>query len=71
MIEGVATDVDGRYSPGCDIGGNRAVDLADLSALLSQFGSPGPGLTADLDEDGDVDLADLAMLLSRFGQLCP
>ena len=54
-----------------DIDGNRAVDVADLAALLSQLGSSGSDLTADLDEDGDVDLADLAALLSRFGRLCP
>lgn len=53
-----------------DLDGNGTVDLADLTMLLSQFGSFGPGLPADIDADGDVDLADLTLLLSNFGTVC-
>jgi YVTN family beta-propeller protein len=59
-------------TPPCvgDVDGSGGVDLADLTLLLSQFGSFGPGLSADLDADGDVDLADLTLLLSNFGSDC-
>lgn len=54
-----------------DTDGDRDVDLADLSALLSQFGLSGPDLSGDLDGDDDVDLGDLTALLSHFGLMCP
>jgi hypothetical protein len=55
-----------------DLDGNGAVDLADLAALLANFGTPagaehGDG---DMDFDGDVDLGDLAALLANFGAGC-
>ncbi len=56
-----------------DLTGDGAIDLADLSVLLSEFGvlcSPDP-CTADIDHDGDVDLADLSSLLAVFGTSCP
>lgn len=60
--------------PGCagDVNGDCLVDLSDLTALLSHFGSPSGGLRAngDLDSDGDVDLDDLTSLLSTFGTDC-
>ena len=58
-----------KWLPG-DIDRDGSVDLGDLSTLLSQFGSSGPGLSGDLDRDGDVDLGDLATLLSHFGVIC-
>lgn len=47
-------------------------DLADLSALLTHYGSVGKVSFAqgDVDEDGDIDLVDLAYLLARFGSGC-
>ncbi|MEP0847381.1 MAG: hypothetical protein HRF50_11270 [Phycisphaerae bacterium] len=61
-------------APDCpgDLNGDLVVDLADLSALLTNFGAGG-GMTladGDLDGDGDVDLADLSALLERFGATC-
>lgn len=61
--------------PSCsgDVDGNGLVDLADLSALLSHFGTVCGATTADgdVDADADVDLGDLALLLANFGTLCP
>lgn len=59
---------------GCvaDLNGDGAVDLADLSVLLANFGTGG-GAThgmGDLNGDGAVDLADLADLLVAFGGSC-
>ncbi|MBI5866418.1 MAG: hypothetical protein HZB38_18260 [Planctomycetes bacterium] len=55
-----------------DLNGDGVVDLADLTTLLSHFGTAS-GATAgdgDMDGDGDVDLADLTALLSQFGTTC-
>lgn len=65
-------DLQITYPASCpaDLDGSGAVDLADLSLLLSQFGSTGAGLDGDIDGDGDVDLTDLAALLASFGSTC-
>ncbi len=55
-----------------DLDGDCDVDLADLSILLSNYGTTS-GATyedGDLDGDGDVDLADLALLLANYGTEC-
>lgn len=55
-----------------DIDGNNQVGLADLSTLLSNFGTMG-GATfedGDLNNDGDVLIDDLSLLLSYFGVDC-
>lgn len=56
-----------------DLDGDGDVDLADLSALLTNYGTPGGASFADgdIDGDGDVDLADLSELLTAFGTMCP
>ncbi|MEP0845628.1 MAG: hypothetical protein HRF50_02280 [Phycisphaerae bacterium] len=56
-----------------DLNGDGVRDLADLSALLSNYGSPA-GMTyedGDMDGDGDVDLADLSAILEVYGLACP
>jgi len=52
-----------------DLDNDRDVDLADLAALLSNFGDSGT-CDGDLDCDGDVDLTDLAALLAVYGMSC-
>jgi hypothetical protein len=54
-----------------DVDFDRDVDLTDLAALLSSYGSafetPTYDSQADFDLDGDVDLTDLAALLADYG----
>lgn len=54
-----------------DINLDGIVNLADLTLLLSGFGSSGAELEdGDINNDGLVDLTDLSLLLSSFGQGC-
>lgn len=59
---------------GCELPGDfdsdGDVDLADLGALLADFGCAGecPG---DIDGDGQTDLGDLGLILANFGAACP
>lgn len=62
-------------APPCeaDLNGDHVVDIGDLTALLSHFGTAS-GAThedGDMDADGDIDLVDLATLLASFGVPCP
>lgn len=60
----------GEPLPG-DLDHSGTVDLADLSTLLSSFGSSGVlPEDGDLDGDGAVTLADLSVLLENFGASC-
>lgn len=67
-------DADGTTPCFGDISGNGAVDLADLSIMLSGFGTcsgqSGYSPAADLVLNGCVDLSDLAALLAEFGTVC-
>jgi photosystem II stability/assembly factor-like uncharacterized protein len=58
-------------SPAGDVDGDGDVDLADLAALLSAYGTcagdPVYNPAADFDSSGCIDLADLAVLLSHYG----
>lgn len=58
------------YCPS-DLDDDHDVDIADLTILLSQFGTSGAGVPGDLNRDGVVDIGDLATLLSNFGAACP
>ncbi|MEP0845410.1 MAG: right-handed parallel beta-helix repeat-containing protein [Phycisphaerae bacterium] len=55
-----------------DLDGDGDVDLADLSALLTNFGTAAGAAPedGDIDGDGDVDLADLSELLTSYGASC-
>lgn len=58
--------------PPGDLNDDGDIDLSDLAALLSYFGTPS-GATwpyGDLDGDEAVTLTDLAILLSNFGSSC-
>ena len=46
-----------------DLDGNGTVDAADLSILLSSWGSA----AGDLNGDGSTDAADLTILLNNWG----
>ena len=64
-----------QLTPPCtvagDANGDDAVNGADLSVLLSQFGqSVTPGTGADFNGDGLVNGADLSVLLANFGVAC-
>ncbi len=52
-----------------DLDNDRDVDLADLGALLANYGNS-EGCAGDLDCDGDVDQADLVALLAVYGMSC-
>ncbi|MBT5658205.1 MAG: hypothetical protein HOI89_10530 [Phycisphaerae bacterium] len=49
-----------------DMDGSGEVDITDLLAFLSVFGTP----DADLNGDGAGDINDLLILLSQFGSVC-
>jgi hypothetical protein len=53
-----------------DFDGNGATDLDDLLAVLSAFGSSGPGVP-DTNGDDLTDLNDLLAVLGAFGTACP
>ena len=55
-----------------DVNGDQLVNGADLSVLLTQFGtSVNPaGSGADFNKDGLVNGSDLSILLARFGASC-
>lgn len=50
-----------------DLDRSGAVDGADLSLLLAEWGRCGTGCEADLDQSGMVDGADLAVMLAAWG----
>lgn len=56
-----------------DLNGDNSIDLADLSALLANYGmmSGATYSDGDLDGNGAVDLSDLSALLSVYGTTCP
>lgn len=56
-----------------DLDGDGDIDLADLSALLANYGMTSGAVyeDGDLDGDGDVDLSDLSALLAVYGTTCP
>lgn len=56
-----------------DVNNDNVTDLADLTILLSNFGTLSGAVfgDGDLEGDGDVDLGDLTILLSGFGSSCP
>lgn len=55
-----------------DVDGDGDVDIGDLTALLSAFGScsgdPNYNVNADVDGEPCIAIADLTLLLSNFGR---
>ncbi|MFM9957637.1 MAG: multicopper oxidase domain-containing protein [Phycisphaerales bacterium] len=60
------------FCPG-DLNNDGAVNTADLTIFLGQFGNAViiPGTGADFNGDGFVNTPDLTFFLGRFGQPCP
>lgn len=60
--------------PACcpgDLNGDHVVDLADLAAIISNYGAnPATRAMGDLNGDTVIDLADLALMLSNYGHTC-
>jgi formylglycine-generating enzyme required for sulfatase activity len=52
-----------------DVDGDGTVGAADLSLVLSAWGSCA-GCAADINDDGAIDAADLSLLLGLWGQPC-
>lgn len=50
-----------------DVNADRAVDGADIGAMLSRWGGADTTWAADVDQDGVVDGADLGILLAFWG----
>lgn len=48
-----------------DLNGDNAVDVTDLSIMLSNFGTS--NAVADINKSGSVDIFDLSILLTNFG----
>jgi predicted aldo/keto reductase-like oxidoreductase len=53
-----------------DLNLDRVVNAADLSVMLSDWGSCKSDCPGDLNTDGVVDAADLSVMLSTWGA-CP
>lgn len=60
-------DVIARVTIDGDANLDNSVDLLDLSALASSFGSEGGWKNGDFNDDGNVDLLDLSILARQFG----
>ena len=73
----VATDAVGNTSPAAtlspttlnpkpgDLNGDNAVNITDLSIMLSNFNTA--NAVADINKDGTVNIFDLSILLSNYG----
>ena len=55
-----------QYGCMADLTGDGSTGIADLAALLADYGCVGDCL-GDYDHDGDTDLSDLAFLLADYG----
>ena len=79
IAQGYSLDANGNgvpdeCDPRCigDLNADNTVGLADLAALLGNYGTTTGAAyeDGDLDWDGDVDLSDLATLLGVYGTTC-
>ena len=52
-----------------DLNGDGQVNIFDLSALLSAWGTTNPAIEANLGHTGPVDVFDLSILLSHWGNV--
>ncbi len=70
-ITGVCPGQCSTTPPPCpgDANGDRVVDFSDITAVLTNWGGPGP--TGDADHDGDVEFSDITSVLTSFNVPCP
>lgn len=57
-----------------DANADRLVNFADITAVLTAFGSTGPiapPIAGDANHDGSVNFADITSVLTQFSQVCP
>ena len=73
---GVVTGVSGltevpTVPPPCpgDADGNRVIDFGDVTAVLTNWGGPGP--LGDADLQGGVTFADMTAVFTHWGEVCP
>ena len=71
IASGAANDENGNGVPdSCeiqgDLNGDGAVDAADVTILLDNWGATGPNI-ADLNDDGFVGASDFSLLLNNWG----
>jgi predicted outer membrane repeat protein len=71
ILNGDEADTNGNFIPDdceldpADLNGDGFINAADLSLLLSMWGSAGP--VGDINGDGAINAADLALMLSVWG----
>ena len=71
ILNGDEADTNGNFIPDdceldpADLNGDGFINAADLSLLLSMWGSAGPD--GDINGDGAINAADLALMLSVWG----
>jgi hypothetical protein len=65
---GTTTTVPNITLLGGDVNGDDTIDILDLVAVGSQFGSNSPNPpTADVNGDGEVDIIDIVLVAKNFG----
>ena len=66
-------DPDEEEAPPCpeDANGDGAISVADVLAVLSEFGCVGAECQYDIDGDDAVTVSDVLLVLSAFGADCP
>ena len=65
-------DPDEEEAPPCpeDVNGDGTISVADVLAVLSEFGCTGADCQYDIDGDNAVTVSDVLMVLSAFGDSC-
>ena len=65
-------DPDEEVPPTCpeDVNADGAISVADVLAVLSEFGCANTNCLYDIDGDSNVTVNDVLMVLSAFGNPC-
>ena len=65
-------DADEEVPPPCpeDVNQDGAISVADVLAVLSEFGCQGEACIYDIDNDSAVTVSDVLVVLSAFGGNC-